>query len=304
MCRAEVVMDLPRAVSQEQSFAHSLILCTFVLLAALRIVIMPDSKDNDSKELEEKELEEERTIDHFFNLIQLMLETSPTLEHLLLGGGYDSKDYQAEKEALMKINNSGLTEGTIAGIVTFVSLVAGPPLLKKFVPPKNYKLDAPHKSKTLGTYLFIGARLGVQAVASLVVAAYTTSYFTDEELMLKEIAQTPLLEGRSVIADEFCPLVTREYHRYHSSDYWKQVESPYLQHLGVFVENCDKRQSYEKELRKQQGLPISTHVSIPSPGVPNDYPIDENIYNDEYDDDEHDEWVEAFVTDQEDTNKK
>lgn len=256
-----------------------------------------------------KEMEEDETIDHFFNLVQHKLHTSHHhLEDLLLGD-HDDAEYQAEENLLVEVNNNGLLEGAIAGVTTFACLVAGPPLIRRFIPPKTYKLDiipsSTTKKSNIPKYLLMGMRLGVQTAASLVVAAYTTSYFTDEEFMLEHVARAPLLEGRSVIADEFCPTVCREYYRHHSQEYWRNVKSPYLKNLSKFVENCARRKSMEQSIRQERGQSIDMPVSIPSPGVPKSYPIDEKIKeelansSDVDDDDQDDDWVKVLVMDQE-----
>ena len=250
--------------------------------------------------------EEDRTIEHFFSIIQDKLETSHHLEDLLLRGGYNSKDYEAERKLLMEINNMGLVEGTIAGIVTFASLVGGPYIVKRLRSPKaTYTLDPPRRT---GTFLLKAARLGIQVAASLVIAAYTTSYYTDEDEMLRQVASAPLLEGRSVIADEFCDSLVAEYHRIHPPEYWKQVKDPYLQYLGIFCDNCQRRRAYEKQIREETHESSQQHVpvSIPYPGVPVDYPVDEKYTllseessNDSFQHDDAEEWARALVTDRE-----
>jgi hypothetical protein len=163
-------------------------------------------------------------------------------------------------------------------------------------------LDPP---KRAGTFLLKAARLGIQVATSLVIAAYTTSYYTDENEMLRQVASAPLLEGRSVIADEFCDSLVTEYHRVHPPEYWKRVQDPYLQYLGVFCDNCQKRRAYEKQLREETNVSRDVPVSIPYPGVPVDFPVDE-VYsllseesNDTFRHDEAEEWARSLVTDRE-----
>jgi hypothetical protein len=204
------------------------------------------------------------------------------------------------------VNNMGLMEGTLAGFVTFASLVGGPYIAKRFRQPKTYTLDA-HDGSKVGTLLLKASRLGIQAAASLVIAAYTTSYYTDEDEMLKQVASAPLLPGRSVIADEFCDSLVTEYHRMHPPEYWKQVQDPYLRYLTVFTTNCQKRRAYEKQIREQTNEGPDIRVSIPLPGVPVDYPVDEDEtytllseenYDTNFRHDEAEEWVRTLVTDQ------
>ena len=251
---------------------------------------------------EERMDEDERTFEHFYNVIQDKLKTSHHLEDLLLGGGYNSKDYEEEHKLLTKVNGMGLLEGTIAGIVTFASLVGGPYVVKRLRTPKTYTLDPP---KRAGTFLLKSARLGIQAAASLVIAGYTSYYYTDEDEMLRQLSNAPLLEGRSVIADELCDSLVTEYHRIHPPEYWKHTKDPYLQYLGVFCENCQKRRAYEKQIRAETNMSQDVPISIPYPGVPVDYPVDEEYSllseksNDSFRYDEAEGWARSLVTDRE-----
>jgi hypothetical protein len=256
---------------------------------------------------EERMDEEYHTVEHFLNVIEHKLGTSHHVEDLLLGGGFESQDYEVERDLLMKVNNMGLMEGTIAGCVTFASLVGGPYIVKRLRPPKTYTLDTPGGSK-IGTLLLKGARLGIQVAASLVIAAYTSYYYTDEDEMLKQVASTPLLPGRSVIADEFCDSLVNEYHRIHPPEYWKQVQDPYLHYLTIFTTNCQKRRAYEKRIREQANEGPDVPVSIPFPGVPVDYLVEEDETSEflsgesnesSFRHDEAEEWARGLVTDQE-----
>lgn len=264
---------------------------------------------NNRQSDEEERWDEERTVLHILNVIQEKVETSHHLEDMLMD---HEEDHAAEHDLFMKVNEMGLNEGMIAGGVTFLSLLTGPYIVKTLRSTRTYKLDTPKpQGSKAGTLALIGIRLGFQVAASLVIAAYTTDYFTDEEQMLQAASSAPLLEGRSVIADEFCISLSREYYRMHSEEYWNQVKDPYLVHMGKFVENCQKRYAYERQLRNEHGLSRDAPISIPSPGVPPDYPVDRDSYLQalnmaDQDDgfrlnnfEESAEWAEALVTDQE-----
>lgn len=272
------------------------------------------SNNNEPHNEQQRQEEEQDTITHFFHLVEYKLAANRQLENsLLFGSNSDSDDYKAEEDLLMSINNSGLMEGFAAGVTTFVCLVAGPPIMKRVVASRRgaYQLDSLTTTSTtdkptskFSNYLLLGARLGVQAFASLVVAAYTTSYFTDEEFMLKQVARAPLVQGRSAVSDGFCKDISREYYAYHSQEYWNQVQSPYLKHLGTFVQNCQRRASMEANIRQERGLSVNTPVSIPPPGVPSNYPIDDDVKQEyesvdgDRDDAGDNDWAEAFVQDQ------
>jgi hypothetical protein len=188
--------------------------------------------------------------------------------------------------------------------------------------------QAPSKASTASIFLR-GAKLGLDMFASLLMGAYTSMYFTDEEQIVAQIASIPLVPGRSVVSDEFCVMLQQELQQ-KPKEYWRHVESPYLQQIKVFCDNCRKRQVYEAKLRAEQGLGPNDPVNIPEPGVPTDYivPSEElnNIKQEQTDgggggEDQGEDyyskyfsgiqegedelkWVDSLVTDQEEIDKE
>jgi hypothetical protein len=106
---------------------------------------------------------------------------------------------------------------------------------------------------------------------------------TDTEAVTQGLATIPLVEGRSVMSDELCTSYIRAYqlsqqkgfdwpkHTHtstHTSTNHQNHFPDVLRHLEIFVKNCQQRQQYETELRREQGLSADQPVVIPSPGVP------------------------------------
>ncbi|GAX11212.1 hypothetical protein FisN_9Hh309 [Fistulifera solaris] len=211
----------------------------------------------------------------------------------------------AEKEILLKLNNSGLLPGAAAGILSFVLLrrVRRIVLQRRFQaslkPPsnnipgangnshvQNSPFQAPSSSfpppisngppplqeplvlKVLGLIL--------DGTVSFAVAVMASVQFTDMKMILQEFSRIPLLQGHSVVAEEFCPVVLEELQRLDrdmkSSDWKKDVQSLYLKAIVDFGKHCEQRRVYENRLQQEQGLDPEKpfHMSIPAPGVPQD----------------------------------
>ena len=111
-------------------------------------------------------------------------------------------------------------------------------------------------------------------MVSISIAATTSLLCTDTRQALQNLAQIPLMEGQSRIADEFCPDVIAEWERLEREAQIQDTtlpstpQSPYLKALLEFKDNCRRRQALERRLRRQQGLSDDLPISIPPPGVP------------------------------------
>lgn len=223
------------------------------------------------------------------------------------------QDYAAEMSLLPNAWDMGLPQGLAAGILSLAFFTRGYSIIL---------------ARDRGTSPFNAAPRTPGSSAALKLALYTFSLtisfanmflvsvsFQDKEKILSRLAAAPLVEGRSVLADSFCNDLSKEYRRIHSPEYWKTVQAPFLRHMGDFVHNCDLRRSFEAKLRKERGLAPGDPVSVPPPGVPTT-PIDYSASEEEdslesefsFGQDEEtiigDDWIDAFVTDQEDSNNK
>jgi hypothetical protein len=152
---------------------------------------------------------------------------------------------------------------------------------------------------------------------------------SDDEKIAQEMAVLPLVEGRSVVCDEFCTLLQHEVAQ-RSPQFWQAAHGNIdLTSIHQFAENCAKRQAYERQLRNEQGLPPGTPIAIPSGGVPptyevtdpssdearggsNESQLEENYFGEGFNDSEGDslfgdeavdQWGNSLVTDREDQRK-
>lgn len=93
--------------------------------------------------------------------------------------------------------------------------------------------------------------------------------------VLTLLETVPLVEGRSVLSDAMCENIVEEL-RTHSALLQRGVEHPSLQSFLLFADNCQRRRAYETYLRRDQGLAADAAVPVPPPGVPSDYPVDDD----------------------------
>mmetsp|Transcript_31605 Transcript_31605/g.52746 ORF Transcript_31605/g.52746 Transcript_31605/m.52746 type:complete len:258 (-) Transcript_31605:258-1031(-) len=81
--------------------------------------------------------------------------------------------------------------------------------------------------------------------------------------------ESPLVPGRSVVADEMCPGMLQLYQN-HSSVRHILVQGqhdPNLATVATFVKNCQKRANYESKIRQEQGKSEDEPIIVPYTGL-------------------------------------
>ncbi len=212
-------------------------------------------------------------------------------------------DYQPEKDLLMKMNNNGLGKGIVLGVFTFFLLRRGPRHFQKYMLQRQqatsttttskssnsgYQLDPIHHTskdpfqKTNAStdnekgpgILLRSIKFCLDSFVSLSMAAYGSIIFTDQNQMIQDLSEVPLIEGRSLISDELCSDFIQVY-RQTPKHVFEANNDIMMKSIRNFVLNCAKRQTYERELQ-QWGMTSNSnnnHISIPSPGVPHDISV-------------------------------
>ena len=96
------------------------------------------------------------------------------------------------------------------------------------------------------------------------------AYLKDPVQPIEILAKAPLVEGRSAFSEVLCRDYIKAYHLAEAKECdWsnanKKIMPPLtvLKHSSVFVVNGKKRQAYEEELRRDQGLEPDDPVCIP-----------------------------------------
>eukprot|EP00551_Chaetoceros_affinis_P005663 CAMPEP_0203676346 /NCGR_PEP_ID=MMETSP0090-20130426/24278_1 /ASSEMBLY_ACC=CAM_ASM_001088 /TAXON_ID=426623 /ORGANISM="Chaetoceros affinis, Strain CCMP159" /LENGTH=287 /DNA_ID=CAMNT_0050542867 /DNA_START=46 /DNA_END=909 /DNA_ORIENTATION=- len=111
-------------------------------------------------------------------------------------------------------------------------------------PPKPMK-EGP-VMKTIGTLL--------DAAFSSLIGIATWSLTINKNKVLNAAADIPLIEGKSEISNHLCSDFIHIYQNEVRPKFWKEKRDDSLKALSRFVQNCEKRQLYEKKLRREMGF--------------------------------------------------
>lgn len=208
-----------------------------------------------------------------------------------------SADYpDDDEEALLEFNDviRYLKEMSVIGTVTFLLLRKIPhrlvtriqPYLTSILNKHRYRIDPPPLAKQ--HVLIRVPTMGFQVCASFIIALYGVFFREYHSGRLpRHIIESPLVSGRSSIADHCCSDIVNEYKDRQQS--FAKSDDPSLRNLSALIHNCQRRQEREQWVRDVKGLSKDTTVSIPLPGVLH------GITRDEVDK----AWAESLVTDRE-----
>ena len=148
-------------------------------------------------------------------------------------------------------------------------------------PANNY-------TQNRGGFLWRSFQFTTDLALSFLVAAYTSSYMADTDKIKTSVVEIPLLEGRSALSDQFCPVLVEEYQRqwklnantpnvtsnskhpippFDRKDVLKHPNIGLLQAYIEFIENCHKRHAVEQRIRQERGMGPDEPVEIPPPRV-------------------------------------
>jgi hypothetical protein len=108
----------------------------------------------------------------------------------------------------------------------------------------------------------------IDILLSLLVGASTALFLTDEVKMQNDLANIPLVKGRSLVSEELCSDFIREYNRLPKQSWssGNDAENRSLNAIGNFVGNCQKRNRLVLH-RRNDGLELEEALKIPDPGV-------------------------------------
>ena len=234
---------------------------------------------------------------------------------------------EEEQKIISRITGMGLREGIFAAIASFVVLRRGPKIIGRWVQRRNqqrssfssdafggtsarnntsYELSDPTKlinnnannpfrNAANGNRHFPRPRgflsrsiwFVFDTVLSVMVGANVSMVFTDKNAIRQEIAELPLVSGRSLVADTLCDEMVEElkklkeeknptYQRLERINRENTTEPTaaafYMSGVTLFCQNCERRRYLEKCIREETGLNKTSPVKIPFPGVPKDSP--------------------------------
>jgi hypothetical protein len=197
-------------------------------------------------------------------------------------------EFKPERQMITQMNAAGVTWGLVTAGASLVGLRYVPDwLAKTYANKRKIKFVRPPRMFGAMGYAF---GLLFDVTLSVMLGASTCMTCTDTEAVKAGLATIPLVEGRSVMSDELCTSYIRAYQLSQQKGFdWPKhtrtthtstknpnnnivaegtAPSAFLRHLEIFVKNCQQRQQYEHELRRDQGLASDQPVVVPSPGVP------------------------------------
>lgn len=141
--------------------------------------------------------------------------------------------------------------------------------------------------------------LAMDATVSLIVGAGVWFYSIDKKRVFAAVSAIPLVEGTSAVSDTLCQDFIEE-KKTVPKKVWKEYNDDAMLMLKDFIDNCKRRQQYERQLRIERGLRPQEQVSIPPPGVPADLVIEDEeerpfgfadwIVDDSWAGDDADDW--------------
>lgn len=106
-----------------------------------------------------------------------------------------------------------------------------------------------------------GLSIPSDLLLSLFGGISTSLFLLEGDKVMEDVSRVPLVQGRSLISDEFCTSFMQEHSKY-GEDFWSQSQNTDRNSnvclLNEFVKNCKKRRNVENYLNNR---------NIPSPGV-------------------------------------
>jgi hypothetical protein len=116
--------------------------------------------------------------------------------------------------------------------------------------------------------------LAIDLTVSLATGAAVWFYTIDKKATFDAISNVPLVEGRSAVSDTLCADFIEQKKKL-PKKLWKEYNDDAVTMLRKFIENCQRRTQYERQLRIERGLDPEEPVIIPPPGVPPDMVIED-----------------------------
>jgi len=165
----------------------------------------------------------------------------------------------------------GAVIGSLVGISAFIVLRRGPIYVMNRILAKqhgtgNKASNAMYKESL--TAKVVGSTFDAAFASLLGVSAWVIS--TDKQKALMAVADIPLVEGHSEISDTLCDDFISIYGGIRPK-FWKEYSDDTLTAIQTFVQNCEKRQLYQKRLKMEMGLSHEDDVEFELPSrVPDD----------------------------------
>ena len=116
----------------------------------------------------------------------------------------------------------------------------------------------------------------IDAILACAMGFLVSLVSTSNAKLFEAIADIPLVPGRSAVSDALCTDFIANYKRL-PKELWTPNKIQFdnvTKNLKRFVENCQRRQGIERQLRYDANLDESEPMEIPHPGVPADLAVE------------------------------
>jgi hypothetical protein len=194
--------------------------------------------------------EDARVVKSFVDKIQEKLDSNALTK-------LEPKESKILKDAIFY---PGAFIGAFAGVTAFVVLRRGPILVMNTLRQRQHSnAQATGKATSSPPPMYKESPLAIAigsifdlAFASLIgISTWTIS--TNKPKALTAAASTPLIEGHSQISDVLCKDF-QDIYKDIRPKFWKEYSDDTLTAIQTFVKNCEKRQLYERKLKREMGL--------------------------------------------------
>jgi len=191
--------------------------------------------------------EDEKVVKSFVDVIQEKLDAN-----ILKIPKVNGKERKILQDAIFY---PGAIVGSVVTVAAFIGMRRGPVYIMNNVLKKHHeKMNKTTKPPTFQegpAALIIGSLFDAAFASLLGVTAWTIS--TNKQKALMAAADIPLIEGHSAISDTLCNDFISIYKDIRPQ-FWKEHSDDTLTAIQTFVKNCEKRQLYQKRLRREMGL--------------------------------------------------
>ena len=196
--------------------------------------------------------------------------------------GDDATSYASEMRILQE-HYKPLLWGIGCSVITFASFRISKftgPILRK-TSGRSYTFQNTSSSHTsTDQKLRNASSIPTDLALSFLIGCSATMFLLDQEKLLKDVSNVPLVKGRSLISHELCHPFRQKYkqipkHFWDSSD----KDDTSLQAIRQFVHNCQRRGKVEKMVRQQStnngNITFDQSQPVYIPGIPWDLELDD-----------------------------
>ncbi len=164
-----------------------------------------------------------------------------------------TKEGKIVKDAILY---PGAYIGALSAIAGFAVLRRGPVYMMNRMSARQHMMN-PNKTGKAPVYeesplaKIVGGTF--DAAMAALIGFSTWTVFVDKKTALMNMADIPLIEGKSDISDKLCGDFIHIY-RDIRPNFWKEHTDDTIVAIRRFVNNCEKRQAYEGRLRREMGF--------------------------------------------------